>query len=290
VDLWHCEWTPYAESVRNLAGERRLIMAHNVESQIWQRYYDVEKNLLKRWYIKEQWRKFRTFERRVFAEATSVVTVSRPDAELATSQFGAQDVQIVDNGVDTKYFHPNGAERDRHRILFLGSLDWRPNQYAVRLLLERIFPMVLAEEPSAELYIVRRNPPESLTREIARKPNIVACANVADVRPYLAHSGVMVVPLLVGGGSRLKILEALATALPVVSTSIGVEGLDLTPGKHLVVADSPADLAQALVESIRRPECIRSMAEEGRRIVVERYDWDVLATKLEQAWFQCVQA
>ena len=106
----------------------------------------------------------------------------------------------------------------------------------------------------------------------------------------LAHSGVMVVPLLVGGGSRLKILEALAMALPVVSTSIGAEGLDLTPGKHLIVADTPADLAKALVESIRCPDSIRSMAEEGRRIVAERYDWDVLADKLEQAWFECVQA
>jgi glycosyltransferase involved in cell wall biosynthesis len=286
VDLWHCEWTPYAESIRDVVGQRHVIMAHNVESQIWQRYHETERNVLKRWYIKRQWRKFRAFERRAFADATGVVTVSRPDAELAISEFGARQVCVVDNGVDTHYFRPGTRERSSRKILFLGSLDWRPNQYAVELLLDTIFPMTVAEEPSAELCIVGRNPPERLVRLIRSTPKVMLAANVGDVRPYLADSAVMVVPLRVGGGSRLKILEALATGLPVVSTSIGAEGLDLIPGQHFILADDPAAMARALVDCIRHPARLRGMAEEGRRVVATSYDWDALADKLEQAWLE----
>src|SRR5262249_13565109 len=114
--------------------------------------------------------------------------------------------------------------------------------------------------------------------------------NVPDVRPYLLHAGIMVVPLEVGGGSRLKILEALATGLPVVSTTVGAEGLELEPGRHLVAADTPDALADALVDSIRNPEAARAIAEEGRRVVLERYDWGALADKLERAWTECAES
>src|SRR5262249_35796525 len=126
VDLWQCEWTPYAESLRGLAG-RRLVIAHNVESQIWQRYHDYEANPLRRWYIKRQGHKFERFERWAFSTATRAVAVSDPDAARIRRDFGGRAVDIVDNGVDTSYFRPGDRPRDPGRVLFLGSLDWRPN-------------------------------------------------------------------------------------------------------------------------------------------------------------------
>jgi glycosyltransferase involved in cell wall biosynthesis len=285
VDLWHCEWTPYFESLRHLSGARRLIMAHNIESQIWRRYEETESNPAKRWYIRQQRRKFERFERQAFAEADEVVTVSDPDAELARRAFAARRVSVVDNGVDTVYFAPQPeVPRDPNTILFLGSLDWRPNLDAVRVLLERIFPAVRAEEPSARLVLVGRNPPDWLAAAVHETRAVELHASVPDVRPFLARSGVLVVPLRIGGGSRLKILEALAAGVPVVSTAVGAEGLHLGPGRDLVVVNGMEDMAPALVAALRDPGAMRAMAEHGHRRVLERYDWDVLADRLEQVW------
>jgi glycosyltransferase involved in cell wall biosynthesis len=288
VDLWQCEWTPYLEVLRVLADQRILVMAHNIESQIWQRYQETERNPLKRWYIKRQWRKFERFERRAFAGATRAVFVSEQDAALARSRFGAPRVAVVDNGVDTTFFRPEGVPREAQRLLFLGSLDWRPNLDAAQLLLDQIFPRVRAQEPSARLCIVGRNPPEWLVRRARQEAGVELAANVPDVRPYLARCGALTVPLRIGGGSRLKILEALAAGLPVVSTAVGAEGLRLEPGRHLVLADGVDEMAGALVRCIRAPEPARAMAARGREVVLSQYDWEALATKLEQTWVECV--
>lgn len=288
VDLWQCEWTPYFEVLRGLVGRRCLVMAHNVESLIWQRYVETETNALKRWYIRRQWRKFEAFERRTFAEAGTVVTVSRADAAMARERYGARRLAVVDNGVDTGYFQPADRPREPERLLFLGSLDWRPNLDAVRLLLERIFPAVRAAEPAARLSIVGRNAPGWLVEQSRRQPGVELAVNVPDVRPYLAQAGMLAVPLRIGGGSRLKILEALACGLPVVSTRIGAEGLELEPGRHLVVTDQVEEMTPALVQQIREPAPGLALAEAGRQRVLQRYDWDVLAGKLEQVWADCL--
>jgi glycosyltransferase involved in cell wall biosynthesis len=288
VDLWQCEWTPYAQTLRGLAGQRVLVMAHNVESQIWQRYFETEANPLKRWYIKRQWRKFERFERRAFAEATRAVFVSEPDAALARERFGAECVAVVDNGVDTAYFRPEGGPRDPRRILFLGSLDWRPNLDAVLLLLDEVFPRVRAAEPTARLCLVGRNPPEWLARRARQEANVELAENVPDVRPYLGGCGVLAVPLRIGGGSRLKILEALAAQTPVVSTTVGAEGLHLEAGRHLIIADGVEQMTRELLRVLRTPGPAREMAAQGREVVLARYDWDVLACRLEEVWSECV--
>jgi polysaccharide biosynthesis protein PslH len=288
VDLWHCEWTPYADALRDLRGARRLIMAHNVESLIWQRYGETETNPIKRWYIREQWRKFKYFERRATGEADQTVAVSDADATLLRNKFGARNVAVVENGVDTVFFQPIGAVREANRILFLASLDWRPNLDAVAQLLDLIFPAVCAAEPAARLEIVGRNPPSWLRHRAAETPGVELHADVADVRPHLARCGVMAVPLRIGGGSRLKILEALACELPVVSTAIGAEGLHLEPGRHLTVVSGVDEMAEGLVHAIHQPEEVGQMAVRGRERVLERYDWDALADQLERIWIDCV--
>ena len=194
----------------------------------------------------------------------------------------------MENGVDTAYFHPAAARREPGRLLFLGSLDWRPNLDAVEQILHHLHPAVLQLWPAAEFCLVGRNPPASLRRRVEGLPGVTLHADVADVRPFLAGSAVMVVPLRIGGGSRLKILEALAMGLPVVSTRVGAEGLCLEPGRHLMTGETVADLAAALVDCLRNPEAALARAEEGRRRVLECYDWDALADRLERVWLDCV--
>jgi glycosyltransferase involved in cell wall biosynthesis len=287
VDLWHCEWTPYAEALRAVPG-RRVVVAHNVESVIWRRYYETEKGTLRRWYVGRQWRKFERFERRALAEAECTIAVSDVDAGRFRQDFGVERVDVVENGVDTAYFRPAGTRRTAGRLLFLGSLDWRPNLDGVARLLDDIFPAVRAAEPDATLALVGRNPPAWLRRRVAETPGVSLHADVPDVRPYLADSAVMVVPLRIGGGSRLKILESLAAGVPVVSTRVGAEGLCLEAGRDLTVTGDTDDLAPALVAALRRPEVMARQAASGRAKVLARYDWATLADEMERVWFDCV--
>lgn len=296
VDVWHCEWTPYAQVLRRALGKRLkrvpwLVMAHNVESLIWKRYTETEENSVKRWYVRRQWLKFEKFERWAFAHAQWSVAVSEDDAALIRETLdGTEQTEVVDNGVDTEYFQPQrDVDRDPHRIVFLGSLDWRPNQDGARLLIESIFPKVKAAEPRATLALVGRHPPDWL-KELARTvPGIQIFGNVPDVRPFLATCGMTVVPLRVGGGSRLKILESLAMSTPVVSTRVGAEGLRLTPGKHLTVTVDEHGLADAILETIADPDRALDQADEAHRHILREYDWGPLSEKLEEIWNVAVE-
>ena len=288
VDLWQLEAIMLADALADLGHVPRVLIAHNVESLIWQRYHENETRPLRRWYIKQQWRKFERFERRAFAAATRVVAVSEQDATLIRDRFGGRAVDVVDNGIDRRHYEAVRPDPDPATILFLGSLDWRPNRDAVDLLLGRIFPAVRAAEPSARLCLVGRRPPPALVRRARETPGVELHADVPDVRPFLARSGVMVVPLRIGGGSRLKILEAAAAGLPVISTRVGAEGLELVPGEHYIAADEPERLAETLVTCIRDPRSARVLADRGRTFVLDRYDWDGLAERLERVWFECL--
>lgn len=283
VDVWQLEWTAYLPMIDAALPGPRVVSAHNVDTLIWQRYYENETNFLKRAFLKTQWHKFRRFEAAAFRQATRVVAVSEEDARLIREQFGQPNVDVVDNGIDRAFFEQVKGERDPARILFLGALDWRPNLDAIGLLLDKIFPKVHAQEPKAKLLIVGRHPPANLIERARQTPGVELHADVADVRPYLGQCGVMAVPLRIGGGSRLKILEALACGLPVVSTRVGAEGLLLKPGEDYVQAEEDA-MADALVHAIRNPAAMQTMAEHGRRLVLETYDWSVLARKLEASW------
>jgi glycosyltransferase involved in cell wall biosynthesis len=283
-DLWHCEWTPYAQSMYRRRG-RWVVMAHNVESVIWQRYAEAERNSLKAWFLRRQWRRFEAFEGWAYSNATRAVAVSREDADRIERQFGATDVAVVDNGVDTASFQPDESVPPDHRqMLFLGSLDWRPNIDAVRLLMDVIYPKVRLAEPLATLAVVGRKPPEWLREAVRTRLGIKVYGDVPDVRPYLRGTGMLVVPLRIGGGSRLKILEALATGLPVITTTVGVEGLRLKPGEHVTVADTAEGFAAAATEAIRRPEAARAQAARGRARVLAEYDWGGLAERLGAVW------
>ncbi len=284
VDLWQLEWTPYVDMLQGISPLRTIVVAHNVDTLIWQRYHETESNPVRRWFIKNQWQKFKRYEQEVYNRTDSVVAVSEDDAVILRQQFGVEQVDVVDNGVDIASYQTVTAVRNPYELLFLGSLDWRPNLDGVRLLLEKILPGVLQQEPRVKLTLVGRNPPPWLVNRAIRMPRVELCANVPDVRPYLARAGMMVVPLRIGGGSRLKILEALASGLPVVATRVAAEGLQLTPGEDFRMADTPDAMSESIVDWIRHPEVAQHVASKGQQVVSEHYGWDKLAEALEAAW------
>ena len=285
IDLFQFEALGYADALQG-TGARTIVTAHNVESLIWERLHQTERHPLKRWFIGLQLGKYERFERAVLQSASRVVAVSHDDAALLKARFGVPNAAVVDNGVDVSYFAANATARrpDPKQILFLGSLDWRPNLDAIDVLLARVMPQVIAAEPDARLSIVGRNPPPALIRRLRRESNVELHADVDDVRPYLARSALMAVPLRIGGGSRLKILEAIASGLPVVSTRIGCEGLIFEHGRDLSVVENEDQMAAAIVETIRNPTRAAEMVRSGRNVIDAHYDWSRLADRLEQVW------
>lgn len=282
-DLIHCEWTPYARYVCDI-GLPTLIATHNIESQIWARRAERATTPLAKMFFRLQAGKMESFERRALATASAVTGVSAADAAQA-SAWGAKRARVVDNGVDLKYFSPRG-EGAADRAVFIGALEWYPNEDAVKFFVESVQPLLQQRVPQFRTKIVGRKAPESLRRFLEGRDGIDFAGEVPDTRPHLTEAGIVIVPLRIGGGSRLKILEALAMGKAVVSTTIGAEGLTVTPGKNIVLADTPEDFAQAMAELSASEEWRVKLGVAGRALVERDYGWDALSAKAEKVWME----
>jgi glycosyltransferase involved in cell wall biosynthesis len=185
---------------------------------------------------------------------------------------------VIPNGVDLSYFRVLPAPQERSHLVFTGSMDWRPNQDALRYFIRDVLPLIRHAQPDVECTFVGRRPPKDIQRlgEIAR---VTVTGTVDDVRPYVERAAVCVVPLRIGGGSRLKILEAFAMGRPVVSTRIGAEGLDVVQGKHLLLADDPRQFAESVIDLLKNEQQSRLLGHESRKLVERQYGWDSLATR-----------
>jgi polysaccharide biosynthesis protein PslH len=288
-DVVHCEWTPYARFLRAARGRPHLIMAHNIECQIWFRRARQDRSMAGRAFFGLQARKMRWFERRALSSADWVATVTALDAEQAR-RWGVRQVAVVENGVDLDRFTSSEDSTDSSELLFIGSLDSYSNLDALGYLLDEILPLIRARLPGARLQIVGSRPPAWLQKRVAPYPAVELVGEVRDVRPFLARAAAVVVPLRIGGGSRVRILEAFAMRKAVVSTSIGAEGLAAEDGVHLLLADTPSLFASRTVELLRSPEQRRRLGENGRHLALSRHSWDQIAQALESAWLQACDA
>ena len=258
-----------------------LFFAHNVEHLIWRRLARVETSPWRRPLLEVEWRKLRAAEARACSRATLTVAVSEEDAALLAARAPAARVRAIPTGVDLSYFAPGTSREDDTSLVFMGSMDWLPNEDAVLHFLEAILPRVRGEVRNVSFTVVGRNPGPRL-RAAAARDGIALTGRVEDIRPHVLRAAVFVVPLRVGGGTRLKIFEALAMGKAVVSTTVGAEGLPLVPGLHFVRADDPDEFAQAVVSLLRDPGLRRSLGLQGRRLVEERYGWPRVAEEFEK--------
>ena len=257
-----------------------VLFAHNVEHQIWKRLGLVERSLWRRLLLEMEWRKMRRREARACIGLPLTIAVSEADqALLATIAPGAR-VRAIPTGVDIQYFRPDSGKEKPNRLVFTGSMDWFPNEDGMLYFLHDILPRIRQDIPDVMMTIVGRSPSSRL-RTAATKAGALVTGTVPDVRPYMAEAAVYVVPLRVGGGTRLKIFEALAMGKAVVSTTIGAEGLPLTPGLHGMLADDPANFSHAVVSLLHDAERRRKLGGAGRQLVEERYSWPQVAHNFE---------
>lgn len=289
-DLVLCEWTPYARYVLERENLQRVISAHNIEAQIWVRYAAAQSSRIRRAYLASQAVKMERFERQVFGTVEAATAVSESDAETIRGYNHRLQVEVIDNGVDLEFFRPveDTGSSPNPSLVFTGSMDWRPNQDAAVFFVRRILPLLRERHPNITFTIVGRNPSVSV-RELERAEGVSVTGTVDDVRPYIGRASVYIVPLRVGGGSRLKILEALAMRKPVISTSVGAEGLELNPGEHLLVADEPEAWVEAVDTILRDREKAKALGQSGRRLVEQRYGWPALVNKLDRFLHRLVE-
>jgi polysaccharide biosynthesis protein PslH len=258
-----------------------VLFEHNVEHMIWQRVASLERRPWRRVPLEIEAWKVRQAERRACIAADLVVAVSEDDRRRLHRLAPGSRCLAIPTGVDTTYFQPTDRGEVANRLVFTGSMDWFPNEDAIVYFADAILPRVRAKIPDVTLSVVGRNPSPAL-RAAAERAGIHVTGTVDDVRPYVDEAALYVVPLRAGGGTRLKIFEALAMGKAVVSTTVGAEGLDVTPGRDVAIADGPDEFARTVVALLRDPERRRGLGRAGRALVQRRYSWEQVSSEFER--------
>ncbi|MBY0374910.1 MAG: glycosyltransferase [Bryobacteraceae bacterium] len=263
-----------------------VLFQHNVEAMIWQRHAEHAATPLHGWYFRGQARRMLAYEGSICRQARRVIAVSEPDARAFERLYGCQGVRAVSTGVDVDFFRPpEPPPPPQYDLVFLGSMDWMPNSEGMRWFVESVWPLITARRPDARLAIVGRRPGPEIEALGQADARITVSGTVPDVRPWLHASRVSIVPLRIGGGTRLKIYEAMAAGVPVVSTTIGAEGLAVEPGRHLEIADDPAALAAACERLLAQPEQAAALAAAARRHIEAHYSWEAVTGEFEELIF-----
>jgi glycosyltransferase involved in cell wall biosynthesis len=255
-----------------------------VETVIWRRHVEHAADPLRRWYFQLQADRMFEFERRVSREAGHIVAVSATDAEEMRRLFNVTRVSEIPTGVNLEYFRPpetrpagTGAD-----LVFVGSMDWLPNVDGVLYFVREVLPLIRHKRPGCTLAIVGRTPPPKISELAVQDACVQVTGTVPDIRPYLWGSLVSIVPLRIGGGTRLKIYEAMGAKIPVVSTSVGAEGLTVNPPQDIRVGDTPQDFAEQCLELLASAEERTRVATAAWEMVNANFSWEHVSRCFER--------
>jgi glycosyltransferase involved in cell wall biosynthesis len=287
-DVIQAEGIEMASHILSIPRGKMMIVFddHNAEYVLQRRAFETDARLPSRWpaalYSLVQWRKLRNYERRVCHHADRVVVCSEAD-RLAVEELAPElSATVIPNGVDTDHYQP-GDEEIPNRLVFTGKMDFRPNVDAVLWLYEEVFPRLRDLVPGVHLCVAGKNPHRRLSY-LRRDPQVTLTGQVPDIRPYISRAALYVVPLRIGGGTRLKVLEAMATGKAVLSTSLGCEGLDVTPSRDIVIADAPEDFALRAAELLGDGPTRKALGERARELVENHYDWRAIIPRFETVY------
>jgi len=254
-----------------------VLFQHNVESEIWRRHAATAGNLVKKMMYGVEFRKMLRYEQIEVRKFHHVIAVSENDRRLMSEWVAADRITVVPTGVDLTEYRPDpSAPEPAPLVTFVGAMDWEPNVDGVEYFCSEVWPTIQAEVPEARVHIVGRNPERRVEKWASER--IEVTGRVSSVVEHLRQSAVVIVPLRIGGGTRLKIYEAMATAKAVVSTTVGAEGLDVHHGRDIMLADEPGSFAQAVIMLLRDGE-LRRRYEKAAAETAARYDWPVIGER-----------
>ena len=262
--------------------ESSVLFQHNVEAVIWKRHVENAPTLAHRGYFQMQARRMAAFEGDVCRAVKSVVAVSEIDADRMRKDYRPRRVDAIPTGVDLDYFTPPSATPRSSDLVFIGSMDWMPNIDGAEWFVRDVLPLIRKRKPDCSVVFAGRKPSRAILDLAARDSRIQVTGTVPDVRPYLWGATVSIVPLRIGGGTRLKIFESMAAGVPVVSTTIGAEGLPVQPGIEILLGDDPAAFAEGCLKLMEDPPARKRMAEAARDAVSSRFSWEAVSIEFER--------
>ena len=280
-----CDFLPPVVNLPDRLPCPSIVFTHNVEAEIWRRHAEQATNAVSRRLLTQQWQRMLRFEAAALARFDLTLAVSDADRRTFERLYPGSlktPVHVVQTGVETDYFTPAASAAERTHMVFTGSMDWLPNEDGMLYFCREILPKIRRSEPEATLSIIGRAPTPAV-KKLAEIPGVEVTGRVDDVRPHIARGAVYIVPLRIGGGTRLKIFEAMSMAKAVVSTTVGAEGLPVTAGRDIELADEPARFAHSVVHLMRDAGARQSIEKAARQLVVERYDWSAVAQDFEAA-------
>jgi polysaccharide biosynthesis protein PslH len=262
-----------------------VMFTHNVEAEIFERHAARATNIWKLVWS-DQSRKMSRFEGATLRRFDSVIAVSERDAAALTKRYAPPVVEAIDTGVDLDFFaaNPPGPDpaADAGTLVFTATMSWPANVEGIHYLLDEVWPILLRARPNIKATIIGRNPPASLSEKIAERGlNVTLTGFVDDIRPHVAAADVYVIPLWVGSGTRIKAFEAMAMGRPVVSTSLGVEGLDVTHDEHFLRADNTVKFAASILSLLDDRARRARIAAAARALMEEKFSWAVVARQFE---------
>jgi polysaccharide biosynthesis protein PslH len=287
-DIIHFEHTESAidlNSIHSNSKAYKIYSLHNISSFQYLRHYQTEKRFIKKFkYLLTYWPMI-SWEPQMASKMDKVVVVSDMDRLLLKQLNPNIEAVVIPNGVDTNLIQPNHSNYNNN-ILFIGSMDYSPNVDAVIFLIHHIFPLLKKNNPDLVLTIAGRNPPEKIVN-MATDSGARFEVNPFDLKPLYNDAMATIVPLRSGGGTRIKILESMAYGVPVISSSVGCEGLDVINGQNILIADEPNEYSTSLNSLIENSDLRNRISKNGRILVEKNYDWSHIADQLDNLWKSC---
>ena len=260
-----------------------VLSQQNVDSEIWRRLRDETANPFYKLAYWTQHLTFQRYERVLSPKFDAVTCTSDIDAAVFQRHCAEDAIEIIPNGVDVTHYLPDFSAEVPAHLIYIGSMDWYPNEDAVSFFGDQVLPRIQARVPDVRFSIVGGNPSVRV-QKLAERKGVVVTGRVPEIKPYFAEATVFVVPLRIGSGTRLKILEALAMGKAIVSTSVGAEGLDLKDGEEIFIADEPIVFADAVIRLLTDASLRRRAGEKGRARVERDYDWRSIGEKLHEVY------
>lgn len=282
-DVIVCDFVAAGGVIPWASSSPKILFTHNVEAQIWLRHFERAPSPIWKGVTWSEYRKMLRYEHFCLQNAHHVLAVSENDKNAFARSIDTNRITVIPTGVDTEYFRPVGGDGGRpHELVFTGAMDWLANVDAILYFARDILPLIRREIPHITITVAGRLPSPRLLALAHADKQIRVTGSVDDIRPYIGKASVYVVPLRIGGGTRLKIFEAMAMGKAIVSTTIGAEGLPVTDGKEILIADSPESFAHTVVSLLRQPEQRRQLGLSARRLVEQKYSWSIVSDLFDE--------
>jgi polysaccharide biosynthesis protein PslH len=284
-DIVHADQLNMAQFTHLAPGVKSVLDAHNALWVLYHRLAQNSRQPFMRLLWEREWRLMKRYEGKMGRVLDAVITVSSEDKAAFDEAMGQKtEIPVIPIAVDTTELTPICRKNGANHILHIGTMFWPPNVDGILWFLREVYPIICQARPDIPFDIVGARPPKEITETARTLPGVHVTGYVKDPTEYLQNAGVFIVPLRAGGGMRVKILEALAKGMPIVTTSIGCEGIAVENGKHVIIADTPQDFAKATLQLIENPDRANTLIKQGRELAEAVYDYQIAYRPLNQLY------